>query len=310
MESTVLVVGSLNIDLVMQVERLPLPGETIKAGSFHTFGGGKGANQAVAAVRLGGTVAMVGAVGADGYGQQLLRQLKADGVDVARVRQIRDATTGTALIVVDSSGRNQIVIAAGANDRITPEHLHDSFAKADSGGVCLLQLETPMDIVTAAARQAREAGMTVVLDPAPAAPLPADLLRHVHVITPNETETLALTGIEVTDVESAAKAGRALLDLGVDAAIIKMGAMGALLLEGSEQYYRPALKVQAVDTTAAGDAFNGALGVALSNGLSLSRAMDFATTVAALAVTRAGAQPSLPTADEVTAFAEEHLTEG
>lgn len=301
-QSRLLVVGSLNMDLVMRVERLPRPGETVKSLAFQTHGGGKGANQAVAAARLGATVAMIGAVGRDDYGGRLLGVLRQDGVDVTHVRQLEDTPTGTAMIVVDVRGQNQIVIVPGANDAITFDQLQRGFAAKRDAAVCLLQLEIPMEMVKAAAKMAKEAGMTVVLDPAPAAPLADDLLRYVDVITPNETETFVLTGVEVTDPRSAERAARVLLDRGVGAAVIKMGAQGAFLHHGAATYYKPAIPVEAVDTTAAGDAFNGSFSVAISRGDTLAEAVDYAVAVGALTVTRAGAIPSLPTSGEVSRF--------
>lgn len=309
MRNGVIVVGSLNMDLVMRVPRLPQAGETMKSEAFDVIPGGKGANQAVAAARLGAPVTMVGSVGEDEYGTRLLAQLQTDEVDVAHVDRLVDSPTGIAQIVVDGAGNNQIVISAGANGQITRSQLQKAFADVDGAAVCLLQLETPMGMVAAAAEMAAEAGMKVILDPAPAAALPSGLLDHVHVITPNETETWTLTGVEVTDIAAAEEAARMLVDRGADAAVIKMGGRGAFLFDGEQTYFRHAIPVSVVDTTAAGDAFNGALGVALSRGSALSEAVDYATAVGALAVTRSGAQPSLPSAAQLRMFLEQRETQ-
>lgn len=298
----VVVIGSLNADFVMQVEKLPLPGQTVRGSALRVVSGGKGANQAVAAARSGAPVAMVGCVGDDEYGRQLLADLTASGVAVEKVEQVQGVQTGLALIIVDADGRNQIVISAGANGVVTTSRLENLLSGNPAGKVCLLQLEIPMDSVVFAAERAKNGGAFVILDPAPAAPLPPELLANVHLITPNETETQVLTGIEVTDTDSAARAAAQLREQGVPAVLIKMGAKGSLLFDDAGTVYVPAVSVEAVDTTAAGDAFNGALAAALSSGLDVRDAMRYANVASAISVTRAGAIPSLPTAAEVEAF--------
>ncbi|HEU5300125.1 MAG TPA: ribokinase [bacterium] len=304
------VVGSLNMDLVIKSPRLPERGETVTGGAFATFPGGKGANQAVAAARLGGRVTMVGATGDDAFGRQLRDGLARDRIDTAHVAVIAGDASGVALITVDPRGQNTIVVAPGANWRLTPQHVEAARDAIAGSRVLLLQLEVPIEGVTRAAEIAHEAGALVVLDPAPApaAPLPDRLLRIVDVINPNEVEARALTGIAVDDERSARAAAERLLAMGCGAAVIKLGARGAFAAApraggGGLLQMVPGLAVEAVDTTAAGDAFAGALGAALAEGIPILDAVRFATIAAAISVTRMGAQPSMPTRADVDAFA-------
>lgn len=312
----VAVVGSLNTDLVIRAPRLPAVGETVAGGTFATFPGGKGANQAVAAARLGACVTMVGRVGADAFGQRLREGLAAEGIDVAHVGTDPEAPSGVALITVDPAGRNTIVVASGANMRLAAADVEAARGAIEGSRVLLLQLEVPLEAVTHAARIAHAAGCHVVLDPAPAPerPLPEDLYRCVDVINPNEVEARALTGIAIADEatarEATAREGTALevaaahlLDLGCRAAVLKLGERGAYVAAGAVRLTVPGIAVEAVDTTAAGDAFAAALAVALAEGCDLLAAVRFANTAAALSVTRLGAQPSMPRRDEVEAFA-------
>lgn len=306
----VTVVGSLNTDLVLRAPRLPEIGETILGGSFAVFHGGKGANQAVAAARLGAAVTMVGCVGSDAFGRQMCEGLAAEGIDVAQVRTVNGAASGVALITVDPAGRNTIVVASGANMHLAPDDIEAASAAIASSRVVLLQLEIPIEVVTRAAAVARRHGCRVILDPAPAppGPLPEDLCRNVSVINPNEVEARALTGVDVSDDAGAAAAARRLLEMGCEAAVIKRGAHGALLAAGADAVVPdveaiPGISVEAVDSTAAGDAFAAALSVALGEGRSLRDAVRFANAAGALSVTRMGAQPSMPRRDEVVAFA-------
>jgi ribokinase len=299
MKPSVTVVGSLNMDLIVRSPRIPQPGETIIGSGFHTAPGGKGANQAVAAARLGAQVTMVGCVGEDAFASTLLGNLNADGVDHTYVIHDPDSATGVALIVVDDAGQNSIVVASGANMKITPDDVIDSKAVIVSADVLLLQLEVPDDVVFAAARVARESDVTVVLNPAPARTLPPDLLKLVDVLIPNETETGLLTDMPVDNQADIETAASALLDLGVNAVIMTLGSRGALLVQqGTTQVY-PTFKVDPVDTTAAGDAFVGGFSVALANGGSIEEAIRWGNAAGALATTKLGAQPSLPSHQDV-----------
>ena len=297
MRSEIVVVGSLNADLVTRLERFPAPGETVTAKGFAIHPGGKGANQAYAAARLGGRVAMLGCIGRDAYGERLLQSLLSAGVDVSPVNRDAEAPTGLALITLDASGENQIVVVPGANARLTPELVQASEARIAAAAVVLLQLEVPLGAVLAAARIARDGGAAVILDPAPAQPLPASLLKCVDFLTPNQGELQTLTGRAVG--KQAEHAARSLADGSPLRVIVKMGDAGALLVEANGRAFWPALRVEAVDATGAGDAFNAALAVALAEGRPLPEAGRLAVAAGALCVTRAGAQPSMPTRQEV-----------
>lgn len=303
MAPQVTVVGSLNTDLVIKAPKLPNVGETVLGGSFAVIRGGKGANQAVAAARLGARVVMLGCVGDDTFGEQLRAGLAAEGIDVAPVRVARGVASGVALITVDQQGRNTIVVASGANMQLTVADVDTVEDAIGASQVLMLQLEVPLDVVVHAAQFARSKGVTVVLDPAPARPLPPTLYQYVSVIHPNELEAQILTGVPVPDKRGARLAAERLLQMGCSAAIIKLGARGAFVATASSTESVPGIPVDAVDTTAAGDAFAGALAVALAEGRTLSEAARFANVVAALKVTRLGAQPSMPTRNDVVAFA-------
>jgi len=302
----IVVVGSLNADLVVHVPRFPVAGETISGEGFVLLPGGKGANQACAAARLGGVVAMVGQVGRDDQGGMLRESLRRAGVDVRLVDQDEQAATGVAIISIDATGENQIILAAGANGTFTTERLARALPLIRSASVLLLQLETPLDTVMRAATEARAAGVTVVLDPAPARDVPDQLLRLATYVTPNEGELARLVGAPVPDEPSMAdiegQAAR-LIARGSTRVLAKLGARGARLITADGATEWPARHVTPVDTTAAGDAFNGAFAVALAEGADLDRAVRFATTAAAISVTRHGAQPSMPTRAEVDEFA-------
>jgi ribokinase len=302
MPAPIIVVGSLNMDFVAQVDRLPLPGETVLGGGFRTIPGGKGANQACAAGRLGGRVRMVGRVGDDVCGEQLRASLGAAGVDVDAVRSIDATPSGVALIVVQANGQNQIVVAGGANGLLAPSDVESALGDAE-GGYLLLQLETPLDTVAAAAAIGKRQGMTVILDPAPARALPPSLLARVDILTPNESEALVLLGRREATVslEEAPDVARALRNLGVSTVILKLGGNGAFLSSASAQQHFATSRVDVLDATAAGDTFNGALAVALAEGKSVADAIAFANAAASLSVARFGAQASIPTRAEVDA---------
>jgi ribokinase len=293
MAKHIVVVGSLNMDLVVRAAHLPQAGETILGSDFRTFPGGKGANQAVAAARLGGTVKMIGRVGADDFGNALLQNAAADGVDTTYLLQDSEASTGVALITVDSAGQNTIVVASGANGRLTAEDVTNAEEAFRGAAVLLLQLESPLTAVGRAIELAKQHGAKVILNPAPAQGLEAALLSGVDYLIPNQTELALLTGIEhIPDALSA------LHRWGVRCVIVTLGGEGALLVENGVQIHLPAYRVPVVDTTAAGDAFVGAFAVALTEGLTPRQAVEWGNAAGALAVTRAGAQPSLPTRQE------------
>jgi len=302
MPRLVIVVGSLNMDFVVHVDRLPRPGETVPGGEFRTVPGGKGANQACAVGRLGGRCRMVGRVGEDVFGRQLSDSLAAAGVDIAGVRVTPGTPTGVALIFVQSGGQNMIVVAPGANGRVAPADLEATGDTRDA--ILLLQLEVPLETVEAAAAIGRARGWTTVLDPAPARPLPERLLSQIDILTPNESEALSLLGRASTEVSvaEAPAVAEALRRLGPGAVVLKMGAKGAWIQDNQGGKHVPAYAVDAVDATAAGDTFNGALAVALAEGRSLTESAAFAHAAAAIAVTRHGAQASIPTRAETDAF--------
>lgn len=304
----VVVVGSLNMDLVARVARAPVAGETVSGESFETFPGGKGANQAVAAARLGAQVAMVGRVGRDPFGRTLVALLAAEGVDVRGVSDDGEGPTGVALIVVERDGGNRIVVVPGANGGLRPGDVEASVRAGlwEGARVLLLQLEVPGETVVRAAEIARGRGMLVLLDPAPAprragglAPEVARLLKAADAVLPNQLEAEALTGIAVPGPGAAGPAARALRSLGPRTAVVKLGGDGVFVDAEGEIWHEPALAVDVVDTTAAGDAFAGALAARLAAGDGWRRAVAYANRAAALSVTRPGAQPSMPRRHEL-----------
>lgn len=299
MKPHVTVVGSLNMDLIVLSPRIPQPGETIIGTGFRTAPGGKGANQAVAAAQLGAQVSMIGSVGADTFADSLLENLASAGVDRRFVTRDQGNPTGVALIVVDDRGENSIVVASGANMHLKPADLESAEGAIAQADVLLLQLEVPLDTVTRAAEIARKHQVTVVLNPAPARTLPKKLLSLVDFLIPNETETALLSGMPVSNQDEIETAAASLRALGVGNVILTLGERGALLTAAGNSELYPAFEVNPVDTTAAGDAFMGAFAVALGEGLSIPDAIRFGNAAGALATTRLGAQPSLPTRTEV-----------
>ncbi|MFO7173033.1 MAG: ribokinase [Bacillota bacterium] len=306
MQPEIVVVGSLNLDLVARVPRRPRGGETLLGYRLDQFPGGKGANQAVAAARLGARVAMVGAVGADGFGDTLLAALAGDGVDIRWVERRPGVGTGVALITVDDQAENSIVVIPGANGEVTPAQVAAAEPAIAGARVMLLQLEIPLPAVQAAAELGRRHGLTVILDPAPApaAPLPRKLMELADFVTPNETEAAALTGLPV-DPADPRPVAEALLGQGARRALVKLGARGVYCLGPEGEFRHPGFPVAAVDTTAAGDAFAGGLAAALVEGLPLAEALAWGCAAGALAVTRPGAQAAMATRDELIAFLQE-----
>ena len=298
----VLVLGSANTDLTVRAERLPRPQETVTNGEFSATYGGKGANQALAALRAGAETRLIARIGRDAFGERLAEHLAASGLP--REGLIRDETepAGVALIGVDREGTNQILVAPGSNKRLSPQDLQQSKHLLDGCSVFLSQLETPLETVQSGLKAAREAGLFAVLDPAPSRELPQAVYPLLDLITPNEREATDLTGVEVDSPESAAKAGRLLLKRGCCAALITLGGQGALFTGGDREELIPPYSVRAVNTVAAGDAFNGALAAALSEGASLLDAARFAAAAGALSTSRSGAQDSLPDREEIDAL--------
>jgi ribokinase len=306
MNAEIVVVGSLNADYVINLPRFPLPGETVTGSDFAIYPGGKGANQAFAAARLGGRVSMVGQVGNDLHADELKRNLESAGVDTAYLKRDTNVASGIAFISIDSEGQNQVMIVPGANGTFGAERLSSCRELIAGARVVLLQLEIPMDTVLAAARYAKRgrqySDSIVILDPAPAQDIPDELLTLADYLTPNETELAKLNGVACEgslNRNEASQMARRLLSRGAQRVIVKLGAQGALLVGEDYEHFWPPVPVVAVDTTAAGDAFNAALAVALAAGKSEVEAGEFASIAAALSVSRKGAQPSMPTLQEV-----------
>ena len=304
-QAKVVVVGSSNTDMVIKSERIPVPGETVIGGQFLLAPGGKGANQAVAAARLGVEVTFVAKVGQDMLGNQAVENYRKEGINTDYIFRDPDHATGVALILVDAKGENLISVASGANEFLTPADVEKAESVIAEAGVIVVQLETPLAALDCTARLAKKHGVPLILDPAPApdAPLPGEVLSLLTCIKPNESETERLTGIKVTDHASAQKAADRLLEMGVKTALITLGSEGCLLVEKPHEGIAiPSFKVTAVDSTAAGDAFSGALACGIAQGQTFFQAAQTASAVAALSVTRLGAQPSLPTKAELDEF--------
>ncbi len=304
----ILVVGSSNTDMVIRVARIPKPGETVLGGDFVMAPGGKGANQAVAAARAGGRVTFLARVGNDLFGEQAIRNFEADGIDVRFLARDGRAPSGVALINVDDAGENSISVASGANALLAPEDVLRAEAAFQGADLVLTQLETPLETVRVTAEMARTRGIPVILNPAPPRPLDDAILRNVAVITPNESEARLLTGLPVGTELEARDAARVLRARGPALAIVTMGERGALASGRDYEGMMPAFQVRAIDTTAAGDVFNGALAVALAEKRAVPEALRFASAAAAISVTRAGAQPSAPTRVEIEEFLARRLT--
>ena len=301
MSHTLIVVGSLNMDLVVRAPRHPRPGETLIGSQFQTFPGGKGANQAVAAARLGAKVRMIGRVGQDAFGDALLQTARQDGVDTTFIRRDPNAATGVALITLDEAGQNTIVVASGANMQVSAQDIEQAAAAFEGASLLLMQLECPLEAVEAAAELAQRYGIPVVLNPAPARPLPQSLLARVDYLLPNQHELQLLAEGEADYATAAAR----LISNGVRNLVVTLGEEGALLVTPQSQETLPAFKVPVVDTVAAGDAFAAAFCVALAEGKSLRDAVLWGNAAGAIAVTRPGAQPSMPNREELIQFLKE-----
>jgi len=303
----ILVVGSLNADLVVRAPRFPQPGETISGEDLQVIPGGKGANQAVAAARQETNVSMLGRVGEDNFGAFLLENLKSNRVD-SQLIQRDDASTGTAIIVVDANGQNSIVLSAGANGKVTDADVNS--ASFSDFSLLLLQLEIPTPTVLSAARRAHESGLRVILNPAPAFKLSNELISLADYLIPNETELSLLTGLPVNDMNSTEWAARALLEIGAKNVIVTMGSNGALIVTNSQVTHIETYTVNVVDTTAAGDAFIGGFAAAFLQDKSLEEVVRYGCACGALATTKFGAQPSLPRKEEVQRFMSLRATKG
>ncbi|MFP1826463.1 ribokinase [Lonsdalea quercina] len=299
------VLGSINADHILNLTQFPLPGETVIGKHYHVAFGGKGANQAVAAGRCGADIVFIACVGADDIGQRIRQQLAEDRVDISAVETVSGQTTGVALIWVNDDAENMIAIHSGANAALSPSVMARFQQKIAEASALLMQLESPLETVMAAAALARRHGTRVILNPAPARSLPDELLTQVDMITPNETEAQHLTGIRVETEDDARRAAQVLHDKGVSSVIITLGRRGAWVSEQGRGRLIPGFQVEAVDTIAAGDTFNGALLTALLEEKPMLEAVRFAHAAAAIAVTRRGGQPSVPWRNEVEAFLQE-----
>ena len=300
----IVVIGSSNTDMVVKTSHLPVPGETVLGGDFFMNAGGKGANQAVAAARYGNRVVFVAKTGNDLFGEQVRKSMKEDGIVTDYVFIDEEHPSGVALITIDQKAENCIVVAGGANMYLKPEDIDKAKEEILGGDVVLMQLETPIETVEYAAKMAAEAGVKVILNPAPAPaePLSKELINNLYLITPNRSEASRLTGIEVTDLASAQRAALALYDMGAKNVIVTLGSEGSLVYDGHMMMRVEAIKVEAVDTTAAGDTYNGVLASVIAEGKSLIDAVHEANIAGAISVTRMGAQPAAPTREEIIAM--------
>jgi ribokinase len=300
MHGKIVVIGSSNTDMVIKSDKFPLPGETILGGKFFMFPGGKGANQAVAAARLNGQVTFIARTGNDIFGKQAIGQFQKEGINTSFISTDSENPSGVALITVDGKGENTIVVAQGANGQLSEQDINKAIDTISEVDVVLVQLEIPIPTVAYAIKKSYDLGKKVILNPAPAQPISEEVLGCLYIITPNETEAEILTGIKVIDAASAARAAVELKRKGVQQVVITLGSKGAYIHTDSVSKLIAAPVVQAIDTTAAGDVFNGALAVATSEGFSIVSAVAFANAAAAISVTRMGAQASAPFRKEIS----------
>lgn len=304
MNSTILVIGSLNMDLVVLTQRMPLPGETIAGEGFHMIPGGKGANQAVAASRAGAKTSIIGCVGNDAFGKVLLDSLKNARVNVSGVSCVDSIPTGTATIIVEANGKNRIIIIPGANYEVTTGFIAQVWDVIDKAEMVLLQHEIPMATIHEIIEHCHQQKVKVLLNLAPMYPMPEEILSLVDTLVLNETEAAALTGMEIRGEGQAIQAARQIVKIGVKTVIITLGELGAVLMNKDESIFQPALRVQAIDTTAAGDTFVGSYTASMLAGKTLSEALLYASVASAIAVTRLGAQSSIPNDEEIVKFIE------
>ena len=307
-----MVLGGINTDFVMSLDRLPVPGESLKAKAFSTFPGGKGANQAVACAKMGASVSFISALGDDFFGDRLRQEMQRRGVDMSYVSTNREFPSGTAMIMVDETGQNLIAFSPGAAEHLSLTHIEGALRSLRAGDIFLAQLELGTGIVFPALTLAKQRGLTVIWNPAPApdVAIPEEIIRSVDVIIPNETEAEAITGCRVLDLTDAERASDGLRQMGFDTVIITLGKRGVLSNVGGEKVHIKGIEVDAVDATAAGDVFVGAFSSQLAKGSALFSALEFANCAAALSTTRAGAMPSIPESDEVKAALTKHQKEG
>ena len=296
----ILVVGSSNTDMVIKTDRFPEPGETIIGGSFFMFAGGKGANQAVAAARLGGSVQLLASVGSDVFGANAIAGFEKDGIDVSLIQKEKDHASGVALITLNKEGENEIVVAPGANAQVSADYILKNKEAISSADIVLAQLETPLSAILELNNQCKKLGTRFILNPAPAQALPDDLFKGLFLITPNETEASILTGLSTDSENEVDAAANVLLEKGIENVIITMGGEGAYFKNRENSFLLPAPKVEVQDTTGAGDVFNGALAVALAEGRDWKDAIEFAIKAGSLAVTKMGAQSSAPTLEDMS----------
>lgn len=295
------VIGSLNMDLVVNVDTMPKPGQTIIGSNFKEVPGGKGANQAVAMARLNGNVSMIGKVGEDGFGQTLINSLKNDKVDTTYIQTAKGAT-GVALITVDKNAQNSIVVSPGANFEVKEDDIDNNIEAIKNSDIVVLQLETPLNTIKYALNKAKELNKYTILNPAPAVKLDDEIIKNVDLLTPNETELEIISGVSIETEEDIQKAAQIMIEKGVKELIVTLGSKGSLYINKEKSMFKKAYKVEAVDTTAAGDSYTGALAVALSQDKNIEDAMDFASKVGALSVLKEGAQSSLPILEDVKNF--------
>ena len=302
MKKNILVIGSSNTDLVIQTSHFPEPGETVMGGVFSTFAGGKGANQAVAASRLGAKVTFVARVGNDDFGRQAIDGFDKEGITTSHIFIDENEPTGVASIIINKDGENTIVVAPGANNMLSKTDIEGIVSLVEATDIVLVQLEVPLETVTFVIQLAHKLHKKIILNPAPAVKLDYNLFSYLDIITPNESETKILLGKKVSDLKSASEAAQVFLDKGVKNVVITLGKQGAFFKNDHEEYLIPAIKTEVIDTTGAGDTFNGALAVAISEGKSWRDALDFSNKAAAISVSRLGAQSSIPFRKEIEAI--------